>query len=106
MMAGLRALQRSSRCEEMPALSGPVIGMTSEDGGRAVELLGEHDPRKAMRQGHAAERKDEMGILHQRGIQSVRPSDQKSRIAHALFLPAAQRLGEVFAVGGAAALIE
>ena len=83
-----------------------MVGMPGQDGGGAVELLGQHDAGKAVRQRDGAERQHELGgIAHGRG-QSVRAADQdgQSPVPSSRILPS--MAGERLAGQRLAALVE
>src|SRR5262245_48241340 len=58
--------------------SGPVIGVAAQDGRRAIELLGEHDAREAVRQGDGAQRELQVGGSTRRFAQAVGSADENA----------------------------
>ena len=60
-----------------------MIGMTRENGCRAIELLGKHDANELMWPGRRAEGKHKVGLFAQGGLVPVRPADGDHKAAPA-----------------------
>src|SRR5262245_296219 len=58
--------------------SSPVIGVPTQDGGRAIELLGKYDAREAVRQRDGAERELQVGGSARRFAQAIGSADENA----------------------------
>src|SRR5581483_10075538 len=74
---------------------GAVIRMTGKDRDRPVDLLGKNDARKSVRQGHLAERKDEIRLVERRRTDAVGPAHEEGKTRRA----AVAKLGEALREG-------
>ena len=80
--------------------------MPREDGGGAVELLGEHGPHQPVRPGLAAEGEPQLGRRQRPLVEPVGTADQERRRPLALVAPAGEAIGELDAGEVAAALVQ
>src|SRR5262245_14142626 len=83
-----------------------MIRMAAEDGGGAVELLGQHDAGEAVRQRDGAERELQMGGVANGIAQPVGPADHNAGSLGAAVPRLGEHAGERLAGEGLAALVE
>src|SRR5262249_54552635 len=83
-----------------------MIGVPGENGGRAVELLQEHDANKLMRPGRLTKSNGKACLLTQAGCQPVGSADDEYDRGLVLLPPALQAAGESGAAHAFAASIQ
>ena len=80
--------------------------MAGENGDRAIDLLGENDAGKPMRQGHGTEREHEIGLEHCPEPKTVGAADKEGETLGAAVAKLGEALREGFASELSAAPIE